>query len=74
VNRARSECEGYKQNYGMNIPGTVLNERMASFIHMHTVYWTVRPFGCTALMGVHTRDGYELYTLTPDGCSYVSSG
>jgi len=70
VNRARQECESYKDQYGMDIPGNVLNERMASFMHLFTVYWTVRPFGCSALMGVHTRDGYELYMLDPSGTSY----
>jgi hypothetical protein len=92
VNRARAECESYEQNYGLAIPGNVLNDRMAAFMHMYTgadlsphsltatdrcvsaVYWTVRPFGCSALMGVNTRDGYELYQLTPDGVAYVSNG
>merc|ERR1712070_180094 len=60
VNRARSECESYSTQYGMDIPGNVLNERLSSFMHLYTVYWTVRPFGCSALMGVHNRDGYEL--------------
>merc|ERR1711977_95614 len=27
VNRARAECESYKQQFGMEIPGNVLNER-----------------------------------------------
>merc|ERR1712070_531252 len=70
VNRAQAECESYKTQYGMNIPGNVLNERMASFMHLHTVYWTVRPFGASALMGTHTRDGYELYMLDPSGQAY----
>merc|ERR1711967_67403 len=70
VNRARSECESYKMNYGMDIPGTVLNERMASFMHLFTVYWSVRPFGASALMGVSGRDGYELYLLEPSGQAF----
>merc|ERR1712178_37103 len=70
VNRAQSECEAYKSQYGMDIPGNVLNERLSSFMHLYTVYWTVRPFGCSALMGVHTRDGYELYMLDPSGTAY----
>jgi len=70
VNRARAECDGYKNNYGMEIPGNVLNERMAAFMHLYTVYWTVRPFGASALMGVHSRDGYELYLCEPSGTAY----
>lgn len=70
VNRARAECDGYKNNYGMDIPGNVLNERMSAFMHLFTVYWTVRPFGAAALMGVRSRDGYELYHLEPNGTAY----
>jgi len=36
VNRAKQECEGYKSNYGLDIPGNVLNDRMAAFMHMYT--------------------------------------
>jgi 20S proteasome subunit alpha 7 len=70
VNRARQECDGYKNNYGMDIPGNVLNERMAAYMHLFTVYWTVRPFGASALMGVRGRQGYELYLLEPSGTAY----
>lgn len=70
VNRARSECEGYKNNYGMAVPGNVLNDRMASFMHLFTCYWSVRPFGAAGLMGVKSRDGYELYLLEPNGTAY----
>jgi|ERR1712086_37869 len=70
VNRARAECEGYENNYGMPVPGHVLNDRMASFMHLFTVYWSVRPFGASALMGVSGRDGYELYMLEPSGQAF----
>merc|ERR1711871_582131 len=70
VNRARSECESYKMNYGMDIPGNVLSDRMGSFMHLFTVYWSVRPFGASALMGVNSRDGYELYLLEPSGQAF----
>lgn len=70
VNRGREECESYKSTYGLEISGHVLAERLASFMHAYTVYWTVRPFGASVLMGVHTRDGYELYELDPSGTSY----
>merc|ERR1712070_300187 len=70
VNRARNECDVYKQQYGMEIPGHVLNERMASFMHLFTVYCSVIPFGASVLMGSHTADGYELYMQDPSGVAY----
>jgi len=71
VNRASQECAQYKTQYGMDIPGHVLNERMAAFMHLYTVYWTVRPFGTSTLMGVHNKNGgYELYLLEPSGSAH----
>merc|ERR1711977_124073 len=70
VNRARAEADAYKGQYGHDIPGHVLNERLASFMHLFTAYWSVRPFGASVLMGTHTRDGYELYMLDPSGTAY----
>jgi len=70
VLRARSECEQYKNSYGGVIPPHVLNERMASFMHLYTVYWTVRPFGVGVLLAQHGRDGYELYQLDQAGAAY----
>ena len=46
VNRASQECAQYKTQYGMDIPGHVLNERMAAFMHLYT--------------GNETEIGYEV--------------
>jgi len=70
VLRARSECEQYKQSYGGVIPPHVLNERIASFMHLYSVYWSVRPFGVGVLLATHGRDGYELYQLDQAGAAY----
>jgi len=70
VLRARGECEQYKSSYGGDIPPHVLNDRIASFMHLYTVYWTVRPFGVGVIMAHHGRDGYELYQLDQAGAAY----
>eukprot|EP00657_Telonema_sp_P-1_P009874 TRINITY_DN410_c0_g1_i1.p1 TRINITY_DN410_c0_g1~~TRINITY_DN410_c0_g1_i1.p1 ORF type:complete len:260 (+),score=63.77 TRINITY_DN410_c0_g1_i1:217-996(+) len=70
VLRARSECEQYKSSYGGSIPPHVLNDRMASFMHLYSVYWTVRPFGVGIMLATHGRDGYELYQLDQAGAAY----
>merc|ERR1711934_690283 len=70
VLRARAECEQYKQQYGGVIPPHVLNDRIASFMHLYSVYWTVRPFGVGVLLATHGRDGYELYQLDQAGATY----
>ena len=42
VNQSRTEARNYKSFYGNSIPGKVLAERVASHVHMHTLYWCVR--------------------------------
>jgi len=70
VNRARSECTQYRNFYGSNIPRKVLSSRVAGFVHVYTLYWYLRPFGCSVLLGTYDRDGPELYMVEPSGVSY----
>ena len=43
VSRARSECAQYLSFYGDRIPAQILADRMAHYLHMFTLYWSVRP-------------------------------
>ena len=68
VARARSECSQYKSFYGDKIPAQILADRMAHYMHLFTLYWSVRPFGASSLMAVKDEhDGYALYLLEPSG-------
>jgi len=76
VNRARSEARSYRNFYGQAIPGKVLNDRIAGFMHMHTLYWYLRPFGCTAIIASYDdeKEGPSLYMCEPQGTSYKYFG
>lgn len=50
VHRARAEAARYLSFYGDRIPAQVLAERLASFMHLYTLYWSVRPFGASVLL------------------------
>ena len=39
VQRATGEASNYKAFYGSPIPGRVLAERIASFVHVFNLYW-----------------------------------
>jgi 20S proteasome subunit alpha 7 len=68
VSRARSECAQYLSFYGDRIPAQILADRMAHYMHLFTLYWSVRPFGASSLMAVKDEhDGYALYLLEPSG-------
>lgn len=72
VNYAREECERYREFYGREIPGRVLADRIANYVHVHTLHWHLRPFGCAVLIGVHGKhdSGPELYLVEPSGVCY----
>eukprot|EP00172_Hildenbrandia_rubra_P000814 Plantae.Rhodophyta-Hildenbrandia_rubra.ctg14588.p2 GENE.Plantae.Rhodophyta-Hildenbrandia_rubra.ctg14588~~Plantae.Rhodophyta-Hildenbrandia_rubra.ctg14588.p2 ORF type:complete len:255 (+),score=57.07 Plantae.Rhodophyta-Hildenbrandia_rubra.ctg14588:157-921(+) len=70
VKKAREEAEDYENTYGDKVSGKVLVERLASFVHMYTLQWFVRPFGCAGLVGVWGEKGPELYLIEPSGVSY----
>mmetsp|Transcript_29520 Transcript_29520/g.83269 ORF Transcript_29520/g.83269 Transcript_29520/m.83269 type:complete len:249 (-) Transcript_29520:253-999(-) len=67
VNRAQAEASNYKSFHGSPIPGHVLNDRLASFKHLFSLYWSVRPFGSSTLLAVADASGPALYLVEPSG-------
>eukprot|EP00850_Spirogloea_muscicola_P017234 SM000146S00954 [mRNA] locus=s146:121896:124517:+ [translate_table: standard] len=70
VNRARAEANNYKSFYGDPIPLKVLCERVAGYVHLSTLYWWMRPFGSSVILGGVDKDGPQLYMIEPTGVSY----
>ena len=42
------------------------------FVHMHTLYSSVRPFGVSCILGSYGVDGPEMFVIDPSGVSFVS--
>mmetsp|Transcript_22193 Transcript_22193/g.55636 ORF Transcript_22193/g.55636 Transcript_22193/m.55636 type:complete len:250 (+) Transcript_22193:41-790(+) len=74
VNRARDEAAGYREFYGHEIPGKVLAERVAGFVHMYTMYSSVRPFGVSALISTVDSNGSSIWMVEPSGLTYSYVG
>lgn len=78
LHRAKQEAESYRANYGIPIPGRVLVERVAMYIHAHTLYMSYRPMGAGVIISAcddfdkakGTGD-YSLYMIDPSGTFYV---
>ncbi|KAL0316696.1 UNVERIFIED_CONTAM: Proteasome subunit alpha type-3 [Sesamum radiatum] len=70
VARAKSEATNYESVYGEPIPVKELAARVASYVHLCTLYWWLRPFGCGVILGGYDRDGPQLYMIEPSGISY----
>eukprot|EP01133_Synstelium_polycarpum_P008950 gene8950-10496_t len=67
VIRARAEAKAYKQLYGQPIPIKILAQRVASYNHVHTLYGSVRPFGCSITLIGMDQSGPQLFVIEPSG-------
>lgn len=70
VNKAREEAAQYRKFYGAKIPGKVLGARLGGHVHTHTLYWYLRPFGCSVLVASYGDDGPSLHMIEPSGVYY----
>ena len=72
VGRTQAEARQYKQFYGNPIPGHVLADRVASYVHIFNLYWYVRPMGVTSLLAAYDeQEGPALYCVDPAGNVHV---
>ena len=70
INRAAYEAQQFKSFYGSPIPGKTLMDRLAGYVHVHTLYWHLRPFGVSFLQATYTEEeGATLYCCEPSGIS-----
>jgi len=76
VARARSEATQYQSAYNEEIPPEILAERIGLFVHAYTLYWSIRPFGCAALLGSVDKETKKpsLFCIDPAGLVYKYSG
>ncbi|XP_078441161.1 20S proteasome alpha subunit G1 [Wolffia australiana] len=74
VMRAKTEATNYERIYGEPIPIKELADRVASYVHLCTLYWWLRPFGCGVIVAGYDRDGPQLYMVEPSGISYKYFG
>lgn len=76
VSRGRQEASSYSRSYGEMIPPAVLAERLGLFVHAYTLYWSIRPFGCSALIGTVDPESKEpsLFCVEPSGLVYKYRG
>ena len=67
LGQARQECEGYRRNFGVPITGAILAERLANFVHAHTLYMSYRPLGCSVLLASADTGRLGLFLIENSG-------
>lgn len=76
VARGRQESVNYKNAYAEEMPPHLLAERLGLFIHAHTLYWSIRPFGSSVLLGAVDPDTKKpsLFSVEPSGLVFKYKG
>lgn len=74
VEVAREEASNYRFNYGTAIPLKHLTDRVSGYIHAHTLYSSVRPFGVSCILGSYDDEGPVMYMIDPSGVSWGYHG
>lgn len=72
MKRARSEAENYRDNYGVAITGKVLADRVALYLHAHTLYSSYRPLGVAIFISSVDNGVYSLFRVDCSGEVFVS--
>lgn len=74
VKIARDEASNYRSNYGSPIPIKYLTDRVSLYIHSHTLYGAIRPFGVSVMLCSYENDVPKLFNIEPSGVSYGYNG
>ncbi|CAM9688147.1 unnamed protein product [Scytosiphon promiscuus] len=72
VYRGRDEVAGYIENYGSQMPPSMLADRLAQYVHYFTLHGSLRPFGASVLVAGYDVElkKHELYVIEPSGVMY----
>jgi len=74
VNVAREEAVNYKNNFGDDIPLKYLADRVSLYMHAHTLYGAIRPFGVSVMLASCENGQPKLFTIDPSGVYYGYNG
>jgi len=74
ANRCRDEASGYRDQYRAPIQLKYLADRLGLYVQAYTLYSSVRPFGCSTILGAYDKTGPTLYIIEPSGVAYGYHG
>ncbi|KAH9943316.1 20S proteasome subunit [Epithele typhae] len=73
-NRARDEASSYRENYRAPPTLQYVVDRVGLYVQAYTLYSSVRPFGCSTILGAVDKNGPALFVVEPSGVSYGYRG
>ncbi|EJF56596.1 20S proteasome subunit [Dichomitus squalens] len=73
-NRARDEASSFRENYRAPATLQYVVDRVGLYVQAYTLYSSVRPFGCSTIIGGVDKHGPALFVIEPSGVSYGYRG
>ncbi|KAI0775976.1 20S proteasome subunit [Trametes elegans] len=74
ANRARDEASSFRENYRAAPTLQYVVDRVGLYVQAYTLYSSVRPFGCSTILGAVDKTGPTLFVVEPSGVSYGYRG
>lgn len=69
------EAQDYYAEYREKVPCKHLADRLAMYVHAHTLYGALRPFGVAVFLASWNKhDGAQLFMVDPSGLAYGYQG
>lgn len=66
--KGRKEYKSYNDQFGTEITGKVLAERLGQYMHFNTCYYGKRPYGTSCAVASYDKiHGYTLHMMEPSG-------
>mmetsp|Transcript_27363 Transcript_27363/g.69021 ORF Transcript_27363/g.69021 Transcript_27363/m.69021 type:complete len:261 (-) Transcript_27363:2199-2981(-) len=67
IERIRFEDKTYIQSFSDLLTGNLLSSKLSEIIHLHTIYWHLRPFACSIILGTISFLLPSLFSILPTG-------
>jgi len=74
ANRARDEAASFRDVYRSPPTLKYMVDRVGLYVQAYTLYSSVRPFGCSTIIGAVDKTGPALFVIEPSGVSYGYHG
>jgi len=74
ANRAKDEAANFREVYKSQSLVKAISDRIGLYVQAYTLYSSVRPFGCSTIIGGVDKDGPALYVVEPSGVYYGYHG
>lgn len=69
IGRIRNDDKNNQAKFSNLLTGRKLSTKISEIFHLHSIYWHLRPFACSLILGTISAHSLELFALLPTGVS-----